>query len=354
MSKPSNDSRHVIKQSIDIYVTLIFITLLAYVSFMFISPFISVLLWAVIFSVSLYPLFMKLTHWLGGREKLTAILMAVFSLVFFLAPMVFIAFSAIESAAHLAQDLRNGMIEIPPPHESIKSWPLIGEKMFTIWSDALVNLQATVTQYLPQIKIAAAEIVNIGASIMGGILQFTLAIIFACAFFIYAKPLGGKIHALEKRLDGNANTSFVTMAISTTRSVFRGIIGVAAIQGGLASIGFFVAGLPLAGLWAMGAFAASVIQFPVLVILPSLIYVWVVKSTVVALSFTVYMAPIMLIDNILKPILMTKGLRTPMIVIFIGVIGGTLSLGILGLFIGPVILAVFYEMVVLWVRQREA
>ena len=116
----------------------------------------------------------------------------------------------------------------------------------------------------------------------------------------------------------------------------------------------FVAGLPFAGFLSAIAVAACVVQVPILVIAPMIIYVWSAQSTVFAAIFTAYMVPVLLSDNVLKPILMARGLETPMIVILVGVIGGTISSGLMGLFLGPVVLALFYKMILVWIGRDES
>jgi predicted PurR-regulated permease PerM len=144
---------------------------------------------------------------------------------------------------------------------------------------------------------------------------------------------------------------FVDLAAATIRNVARGVIGIALLQALLLGMGFLVAGIPGAGLLTIICLFLGIIQIgPAIVVIASIVWAWMDMSTVSALIFTVYMIPAMLLDNFLKPIVMSRGLSTPMVVIFVGVIGGTLAHGIIGLFIGPIVLAVAYEVVVYWVR----
>ena len=146
----------------------------------------------------------------------------------------------------------------------------------------------------------------------------------------------------------------VQIAGATIRAVARGVIGVAALQAFLIGIGLVTAGVPGASLLTLASLVLGIIQIgPTLVILPVIIWAWTAMDTTTALLFTPYMIPVNLIDNVLRPLVTGRGLDTPIIVILIGVIGGTISLGLTGLFLGPIILAVIWELLMAWIRERE-
>jgi predicted PurR-regulated permease PerM len=145
---------------------------------------------------------------------------------------------------------------------------------------------------------------------------------------------------------------FVDLAGGTVRSVARGVVGISLIQAILFGIGAIFAGIPLVGLWTFIVLVLAIIQLgPGLVILPVIIYAWTTMDTFGAAILTVYMVPVMLLDNVLKPIIMGRGLPVPMLVIFIGVIGGTLAHGLIGLFVGPIVLALGYELGRAWIAR---
>jgi predicted PurR-regulated permease PerM len=186
-----------------------------------------------------------------------------------------------------------------------------------------------------------------------GVLQFALSIIFAAVFLGFSKPLGAGIKRVAGRVGNDRGRKSVDMAVKTINSVARGVLGVALIQGGLGALGVFFGGLPFPGVISALILMLCIVQMPPLAFIPLIIYAWSTESTTFALIFTVYMLACMFLDNVLKPFLLARGLSTPMVVILIGVIGGTLTAGMLGLFIGPVILAVFYEMIQLWLGPRN-
>lgn len=358
MPEQASEKQRVISHSIDIYVTLALISLVAYLSLQIIAPFVSILLWAIILAVAIYPLFETLRSKIGERSGLAATIFAMIALVILLVPAFFVVESMAQTLGEWARVLRSGDVSLPPPNEAVKTWPLIGERLFGLWTEASTDLRATLQHFGPQLEKTALVLLGTGAGLAVSVLQFALSVIFAAVFLAFAPPLTNSIHLLADRVAAVRGRAFVEMAGATIRNVSRGILGVAAIQGGLASIGILVAGLPFAGFLAAAVVAACIVQVPILVILPTIIYVWSADTTVVALIYTAYMIPVLLSDNVLKPMLMARGLETPMAVILIGVIGGTVSNGLMGLFIGPVILALFYKMMVNWVagmnRPSEA
>ena len=223
-----------------------------------------------------------------------------------------------------------------------------------MWHDASVNLTEMAKTFGPQIQKLGLAALNAGASLSVGVLQFAASIIFATVFLATSLSMKTLCEHVAGRISAERGLTYVKMAAARVQNVSRGVIGVALIQGTLGAIGFLVAGLPFAGLLAVIFVMAAIVQVPPLVVIPTIICVWSVEPTMVAVIFTVYMLPVMVIDNVLKPILMARGPETPMIVILIGVIGGTLTMGLLGLFIGPVILALFHKLVTVWMAGDDA
>ena len=354
MSNQENISANVIRQSIDVYIILGLVTFFGYVSFKLIAPFISVLLWAGILAIALYPVFAKLASVLGGRRKIASALIGLFSLILLLAPVTWLGQSALESSTHLVQEIEVGTFAVPAPNESVKDWPLIGERIFNAQNNAHNNLQKFLAENAERLKALAGKVIGASGMMIISVGQFALSIIFASVFVVYATPLRAVFKQLAQRINPNNGDHFIDITITTTRNVSKAVVGIAVVQSVLGAIGFFMVGLPFAGLWSGVLFGTALISLPILVILPSIIYTWSVASTLTAILFTAFMLPVMLIDNVMRPIIAAKGLATPMIVIFMGVIGGAISFGLMGLFVGPVILAVFYEMVGLWARNKAA
>ncbi|MCL5776101.1 AI-2E family transporter [Limibaculum sp. FT325] len=343
--------RRVVRDAVDIYVTLGLITLFVWLSAKVVAPFVSILVWSMILAVALYPAFVWIKDRMGGRSGLAATALAVLGLVLLIGPTVVIADSIIGSTIELAERLRGETLDVPPPDPSVRDWPIVGNMVFGFWSSAHADLSSTAEHFAPQIREFATFLLGVGAGLARGVLEFAVSVVLAAVALGYAGGLGDISGRMAERVASGRGRMFLDTAKATIRNVSRGVIGVAIIQGGLAAGGMIAIGLPFAGLVAAIAIAAAVVQLPALAILPTIIYVWTAEPTLPAALYTAYMVPVMLSDNFLKPILMARGLATPMIVILIGVIGGTLSSGLTGLFIGPVILAVFYEMFRVWIAD---
>ena len=347
------DKKQVVSTSIDVYVTLLVISLFGYLSFQFLAPFVTILIWATILTVALYPLYLWLRERLGPLGKYTSLIMALVSLVALLWPTILVVDSMIDTASELAGKLSKGEFAVPAPDESVKDWPVVGKKLFSFWENAHGNLSSTLAQFSDQLRGVATKLLSTSGGLLVGVLQFAVSIIFACIFMSFAGPLVGQLDKVAKRVGSDRGAEMLTMAGATIRNVSRGVLGVAVLQGVLAAVGLFAYGMPFAGVLAAITLMLCIVQAPPLAFIPIIIFAWSQDSGTATVIFTIYMLVVMFLDNVLKPLLMARGLTTPMVVIMIGVIGGTLSSGMLGLFIGPVILALFYEMVMIWVASME-
>ena len=336
---------------IDIIIRISVLGFLGFWCFILLRPFISIVLWSTILAIALYPIFLWLKALMGGRAKLVAILITLVCIGIIVGPVSLMAKAVADNAVNLAESIKAGTLVVPPPPEDIKNLPLFGEPLNNIWQLASVNLKEALRILEPQLQKLATNLLAIAANVGLGLLQFILSIIIAAGLMLNAEVLQDKLTRFVTRLTPTQGQTFVKLASSTLRNVIRGVIGVAAIQTLLIGIGLIVAGIPAAGLLTLLCLALTIIQIgPGLVVLPTLIFAWLTMNTLVALLLTIWMIPATLIDNFLKPILMARGLPVPMLVIFIGVFGGTIAHGIIGLFIGPVILALGYELIRAWIN----
>ena len=237
----------------------------------------------------------------------------------------------------------------------MKDWPLVGQPIYQFWDLASTNLQAALAKIAPQLRPVGSGLLGIAADAGTGTIQFLLALIVAGFLFPPAPALVDTIKRFSRRLASQQGETFVQIVGATIRAVARGVIGVAALQSFLIGIGLVAAGIPAASLLTLASLVLGIIQIgPSPVIIPVVIWAWITMDTIPALLFTAYIIPVNLIDNVLRPLVMGRGLDTPMVVILIGLIGGTLSLGLTGLFLGPIILAVIWELFVAWIRESES
>ena len=318
--------------------------------FNIVKPFISIVVWAIIIAVAVYPLHASLTARLGGRQKTSAIVFALVGLAIILLPIGLLGESTLAGLKTLGQNLRAGTLAVPPPNPGVAEWPVIGEKTFEIWSGAAANLQATAMQYEEQLRVLGQRMFGFATGTIVGILQFVVSVIIAAALLLQAKGGYSTSRQIMTSLVGTANGDrFTDMSVSTIRSVVKGVLGVAVIQGLAAGVGLVVAGIPFAGLWAGAVLVVAIVQLPpILVLGPIAFWYFSVAGPVAATIFLVFSFIVSFLDGILKPMLLGRGLDTPMLVILIGAIGGAIMSGIIGLFIGAVVLALGYELLTAW------
>ena len=320
--------------------------------FLILRPFIMIALWGLIIAVAVYPQYERMKSGLGNRKKLTAILVTAVILLIILIPVVFMGKTLYEGINSLKGFLGAENYTLPPPPEYINDWPLIGKPLFKAWQSASLNLTETIMQFKPQIKGFLTWFIGSVTEAGVGAVKFIISIIVSGFFLILADSGGKFVHEFSVKIAGERGPGLVISAGVTIRSVTRGILGVALIQSILIGIGFAVAGIPGAGLWTLLCFLLGVIQIgPFPVIIGVLIYVFLKATTFTAIALTVWCILIGPVDNILKPIMLGRGSKSPMLVIFLGSIGGFMLSGIIGLFVGAVILSLGYNLFLVWLRE---
>lgn len=338
---------------IETAIRLAVLALLLYWSFVLVQPFISIFIWSAVLAVALFPIFEWISFRLGGRHRLAAVVTTVLSLLVIIGPATWLAMGLVDSVRMISERLDPLMLAIPSPPVSVKDWPLIGEPIYQFWDLASTNLSAAFATIVPQLKPLGGRLLRIGADTGLGIVKFLIAVIVAGFLFSPAPALVAAVKRFSRRLNPTRGEELVDQAVATIRAVSRGVIGISVLQALLAGIGLMVAGIPQASLIAFAVLILGIIQVgPTIVIVPVIIWSWMSMETTSALLFTAYMVPVNLLDNLLRPIVMGRGLKTPVLVILIGVIGGTLAYGIAGLFLGPIVLAVIWELMVAWIKEH--
>lgn len=329
--------------------------LLAACCFLILRPFIPLLAWGIIIAVSAYPGFQKLQLALGGRGVLTAILFTVVLLALLIVPVVLLADTLVEGVQALTTRFREGTLVVPPPPEGVETWPIIGGPLSNLWSLVSRDLSEAVRRFAPQIKAAVPGVLSASAAIGLTVLQFALAIVVAGILLANARAAYEVTRSLCNRFFGEKGPELQQLMGATIRSVTSGIVGVALIQSVLAGVGFLVAGLPGAGLWAIAFLIAAVLQVGALILIPAVIYMFAISSVTKAVIFLVWCLVVALLDNVLKPLLLGRGVAVPIAVVFLGAIGGFIAMGIIGLFVGAIVLSVGYKLFLAWLgRSRTA
>lgn len=340
--------------AIDVAIRLGFLALFGYLSLRLIAPFAPILTWAVILAVALYPLFAWVAARLGGREKLAALIVTGTGLALVLGPAAMLVTSTVRSFTIFADKLKNNAVDFSLP-DWVTGLPVIGERLDGAWEMASGNLQRFLEDYGSTVLDLGTRFLEAAASLAGGILQFAISLLIAGCLFLPGRKMAETTRQFGRRIVGERGAGFVDLAGAAIRNVARGVIGISMLQALLLGIGLIVAGVPAAGLWALAGLILGIIQIGAgVIIIPMVIWAWVSMDPLHAILFTVYMLPVGTVDNILKPIVMSQGLSTPMLVILLGVIGGTVSFGLIGLFMGPIVLAVFYELLVFWMHAPHS
>ena len=315
-------------------------------------PFVIPILWGAIIATSILPLTQRL---FPKRPGLGATCFGVVAAAVVIVPSWLLLGSIGEFAVRVGHQWAEGKLEIPPPRAEVADWPVIGKRLHALWVD-LVNAPSTVVErYLPQLRVAGRWLMQSLGSLTLGVLESLFAVALATAFIAKAEATERALVPIAERIAPKYGQGMLDLARDTVRGVAKGVLGVALIQAVLAWIGMKVAGVPVPGAWALLVLIAAVAQLPTILILgPVAIYVFTSSPTSTAVAFLVWILFVGVIDNVLKPLLLGRGSRVPTLVIVVGAIGGMLSRGIIGLFVGAVVLAVGYELFVAWVKVSEA
>ena len=341
--------------SIEAAVRLGLLLLLATWCFRIVTPFFEPIIWGIIIAVAIYPLFLKLKSLLGERNKLAATVYTLLALALLITPTVMLSDSVIETSSHISERYMEGELDIPPPKENVKEWPLIGEKTYALWSQASDNLEATLKKYKTEVKKVAAGALKAAANVAGTILKFIFAIIISGILVANGAAAYNLAIKIYSRLTGEeTGKGYADLSKDTIRSVAQGVLGVAAIQATFSALGMIVMDVPAWGLWTLFVLVVAIAQLPPILILGFVCaYVFSVADTTPAVIFLVYCLVVSSSDGFLKPLFLGRGMSTPMPVILLGAIGGMIMSGIIGLFVGAIILALGYELFIAWLNRTE-
>ncbi len=337
---------------IEMSIRLFAIGVLIYWTFIIIQPFAAIILWSVVLAVAFYPIFRVLADLLGGRQILAAVLMTLAGLVLIIGPVTWMGVGMIDPVKSVVAGFDNGDIAIPPPPASIKEWPIFGEQLYSFWLLASTNLRSAFAQILPQLKPAGEFLLDMAKSAGAGTLKFLLSVLLSGFILAAAPQLLAGARALSRRIDPTSGEKFVDLAGATINAVSRGVMGLSLMQAVIGGTGMYLADVPGASLLTLAILVLGIIQIgPLIIVAPVIFWAWTTLPSGPALALTLCMLTVNYMDNVLKPFLLAHGLSTPMPVIFVGVIGGVLAHGVAGLFAGPVVLAVVWELTKAWIAE---
>lgn len=335
-------------------VQLLALSLLIYFCFQIIKPFVTLMIWGSVLAITLYPVHKKLTGLIKGRKWISASIITLIMFLLIIGPATMLMLATVDEFKVLSAAYAEGNLQIPPPNENVKNWPVIGNTLFEQWSEASDNITDFIAKHAETIKPVILKLLDLLSSAGMGILLLMASFLVAGILMVYGESGAELANMFFARLVGKQGEKMKESVAITVRNVAKGVIGVAFIQGIMAGTGMVLAGVPLAGLWALLGMILCIVQIGMMpVSVGVVIFIWSTGSTTTAILLTIWMLFIGIIDNILKPLMMGIGAPAPMLVVFMGTIGGFMFNGFIGLFTGAIILTLGYQLTIGWLKPKS-
>jgi predicted PurR-regulated permease PerM len=348
--------KRVAARLLDVFIRAGLVLALVLLCYHFFSPFLTMMLWALILAITIYPLHQMLAGRIGGKQGLASTLIVLVAVAVIVTPTIMLASQFGDSVHELVKGVRDNTLEVPAPSEKVAAWPVVGKKVHAIWSQAHDDLPALVKSMQPKIGELATKALGIVAGLGGGLLMFVFAFIVGGIIMAFGESGAQAMQAIFERIFGMARgEEFTKLSTATVRAVASGVIGIACIQALLIGVSLMIASVPFAGVLAVIVLVLGVAQLPALLVtLPVIGWIWASGdyATVPAVAYSVLLVVGGMADNVLKPIMLGRGVDAPMPVILIGALGGMATSGILGMFIGATALALGYQIFMRWVDDN--
>ena len=331
------------------------LVLLCYAIF---SPFVSLMAWSMILAVTLYPAHQKLARRMGGRQGLAATLLVLAGIVLIVAPTSFLMALMGDSVHDFVIRVRDHTLQIPAPWPSVAEWPFVGKKVHDLWTRAHADLPALLQGLQPTIADLSLKALAAVASLGGSALLFLISFVIAGIIMAFGRSGARAMTAIFMRLAGDGRgAELARLSTATIRAVALGVLGVALIQAIVTGLALLLAGVPFAGVLTAIVLVLGIAQIPALLVtLPAIGYIWSTGTygTGAAVTYTVLLLVCGMLDNVLKPLLLGRGVDAPMPVILLGALGGMATHGIIGMFVGATFLALGYQIFMRWVYANPA
>jgi len=313
-------------------------------------PFTSALLWAVVLCFSSWPLYSRVLRLVGGRRTLAALVMTLGMILVILLPFVIIGAAVSDDVRDLTTAVQRWIDTGPPvPPDWLGKLPLIGSRAVEYWQTLATDGTKLAAEAKRFIAPASAFLLMIGKMLASGLLELTLSILIAFFLFRDGESAAERFVIMVERVADARGRRLLSLAGSTVRGVVYGILGTALVQAVMAGVGYLIAGVPGAGMLALLTFFLSVVPIgPPLIWVPAALWLFHEGSTGWAVFMLVWGIGVSSVDNVVKPWLISQGSDMPFLLIFFGVLGGALSFGFIGVFLGPTLLAVGYRLVTEW------
>ncbi|HBZ7526760.1 TPA: AI-2E family transporter [Klebsiella quasipneumoniae subsp. similipneumoniae] len=345
--------KRLVTRFLDMFIRFGLILALASFCFTVFSPFVNMMLWALILAVALYPLHQYFARLLAGKQGLASVALVLLGILLIVIPTVLMITSLAESASAMIDKMGSQSFTIPPPSSRIASLPIVGERLSALWMRASVDLPGLLNNYRSQIGDIAKQFLSILASMGGGLIGFIISFIVSGIMMAWGAAGAISAQRIAIRITDENNTRLCT---STIRAVAQGVIGVALIQALLVGVIMLMASIPAVGIFFILALILGIAQVPViLVTAPAIALMWSLgtHSTGMDIFYTILLIVAGMADNVLKPLLLGRGVDAPMPVVLLGALGGMASNGILGMFLGATLLAIGYRIFMTWVNEGQ-
>jgi predicted PurR-regulated permease PerM len=342
-------------RSIDIYLRILLVTGLLVWCILIARPFLVIIVWAIIIAVSIYPVYKKLLKWYKGKRGLAVSTFLVIILVAVIIPSLRLGRTILRHTKEIQTFLADPEAQFPRPNEKVKEWPVVGNDIYSYWTGAYSNLESFINEHNEEVQKVLGWLLKGLGTVLTDVFISMISLVLAGFLLYTSESMFNGLNRFTTRLIGEGmGRHYVLVARDTIRSVVEGVILVAIIQAVLAYFGFLVMGIKGAALFAVLILILAIMQMPIMLItVPVAIYAFAIASGPAAILFAVYMLFLGVIDNILKPIFLGRGVDVPLLIIFIGSLGGLVLHGILGLFLGAVVLAIGYQTYMLWIDNNE-
>jgi len=334
---------------------VLWIGVLIAATFWIMRPFLPSLIWAAMIVAATWPLMIKVECWLWGKRGLAVTVMTVAMLVVFIVPFSMAVAVIFDNAGAIAAWLKTlETMSVPALPGWLVGLPLIGKKLAVAWQSVAAGPEGISARLAPYAGMILGWFVSQAGSIGMIAVQFLLTVFIAAVFYSKGETVAVGVIRLARKLGGHHGEEVAILAAQTVRGVALGVVGTALVQSVIGGIGLAVAGVPAAALLTAVMFVLCIAQLPpALVLIPA--FSWLYYSGdaawgTVLLVLTIFISTI---DNFLKPLLIRMGADLPIFLIFAGVIGGLVTFGVVGLFIGPVVLAVTYRLLEVWLTGSE-
>lgn len=315
-------------------------------------PFLGALIWATTIVVATWPLMEMVQRRLWGRRSLAVVAMMLILLMLLFVPLSIAVVTIVEHADDVSEAWPQLLQAHPPePPVWVAQLPMLGESVARIWHDVAVSgYTALITLVKPYAGITVKWVAAHASGLGMLIVQFLLTVVIAGVLYVQGETAVRGVRGFARRLAGVNGDKVVTLAGQAIRGVALGIVVTALVQSALGALGLLVVGVPYAGILGALMFLLCLVQIgPLLVLLPAIVWLFWSGDTGWGIVLSVWTLVVASLDNVLRPWLIRKGADLPLLLIFVGVIGGLLSFGLIGLFVGPVLLAVTYTLLDAWI-----